>query len=155
MSVHVATPAHTAVDLAFVLERVAASARAFARGRRVRLSVEVETGPLLVPGSWTAVQDAILDVAGRAVAACGSGTEVVLDVHREAGGYAVDVTDTGPGIDRPDSLTVREVLESVGGRLHVAHVEGVGSTSRLWWPEAPVAASPADPARNGRAAAAV
>lgn len=141
MSVHPApdaTPpgAPLLVDLGQVLLRVAGSARAVARARRVLLSVEVESGPLAVPGAAGAMHDAVLDVVGHAVSTCHPGALVVLDVHAEDGGVAVDVTDTGPGVPstRADTPAARTTVEAHGGRLTIASVEGVGTAVHMWWP---------------------
>lgn len=123
------------VDLGQVLLRVAGSARAVARSRHVLLSVEVEHGPLVVPGSPTEVHDAVLDVVGQAVSTCRPGAVVALDVRVQDGGIVVDVTDTGPGLP-PSSADAwaRAVVEAHGGRLAIASVEGVGTTVHMWWP---------------------
>lgn len=157
MSVHaLPSVSLTTVDLAPVLLRVAASAQAVARTRRVLLSVDVESGPLVVPGGWHDVDDALLDVVGQAVSTCQAGAVVAIDVHREAGGVAVDVTDTGPGAGSPaDPLVARELLEACGGRLTVARVDGVGTSVQLWWPAARRQAAPADAPRNARLVAVV
>lgn len=145
----------TTVDLAPVALQVASSARAVARARRVLLSAEVESGPLPVPGSWREVHDAVLDLVGQAVSACRAGAVVVLDVHREDGGIAVDVTDTGPDEPSPrvDAPASRLLVESWGGHLSTARVPGVGTSVRLWWPAAdgPLR-TPLDPGNAGLAA---
>jgi C4-dicarboxylate-specific signal transduction histidine kinase len=157
MSVHaVPTASLTAVDLAPVLLRVAASAHAVARTRRVLLSVDVESGPLVVPGGWRDVDDALLDVVGQAVSTCQAGAVVAIDVHRESDGVAVDVTDSGPGSGAAvDPLVARELLESCGGRLTVARVEGVGTSVQLWWPTPQRERAAATRSRNARLLTAV
>ncbi len=157
MSVHaVPTASLTAVDLAPVLLRVAASAQAVARTRRVLLSVDVESGPLVVPGGWHDVDDALLDVIGQAVSTCQAGAIVAIDVHRETDGVAVDVTDTGPGAGAPvDPLVARDLLESCGGRLTVARVDGVGTSVQLWWPTPQREPAGDDAPRNARLLAVV
>lgn len=124
------------VDLGQVLLRVAGSAKVVARSRHVLLSVEVEHGPLVVPGRPGAVHDAVLDVVGQAVSTCLPGAVVALDVRVEDGGIVVDVTDTGPGVPahRADTPPARAVVEAHGGRLTIASVEGVGTTVHMWWP---------------------
>lgn len=150
-------PQPVVVDLAPVLLRVAASAQAVARARRVLLSVEVESGPLHVPGGWHDVDDALLDVVGQAVSSCQAGAAVAIDVHREGGGVAVDVTDTGQGTGTTwvDPLVARHLLHACGGRLSLARVDGVGTTVQLWWPAAGRQPAAGGAAGNGRLVAVV
>ena len=139
MSVHarLSTDTPALVDLGEVLLRVAASAKAVARARQVLVHVEVESGPLLVPGSTGAAHDTVLDVVGQVVSTCAPGAHIHLDVYAEDGGVAVTVTDTGP--DEPTAVVdvwpARRDVAAVGGRLEQTVVDGVGSVVQLWWPQ--------------------
>ncbi|NHA68652.1 ATP-binding protein [Phycicoccus flavus] len=140
-------PSTVVSDLSHVVLRVAESARSVARTRRVLLSVEVESGALLVPGIERVVEDAVLDVVGQAVSTCDAGALVVLDLHRTDGGVALDVVDTGNGVPcgRFDSPTARAVVEAEGGHVGHSSVEGVGTSVRLWWPLAAAGAASSGP----------
>ena len=130
-------------DLTSVLVRVAESLRPVATARGVQLSLELGSGDLAVPGVERYVHDAVLDVAGQAVSTCASGTVVVLDLHRTDHGVALDIVDTGAGTSahRADTRSMALAVESYGGQVNVAAVEGVGTSVRIWWPVA-VAAAP-------------
>ena len=130
------TPRPVACDLTSVLLRVTESLRPVASARGVQLSVELGSGDLAVPGVERYVHDAVLDVAGQAVSTCESGTVVVLDLHRTDHGVALDIVDTGAGTSahRADTRSMALAVESYGGQVNVASVEGVGTSVRIWWP---------------------
>ena len=134
------------VDLGEVLLRVAGSAGAIARGRGVRVLVEVENGPLVVPGPAGALYDAVLEAVGQSVTTCAPGSQIVLDVHREDGGVVVSITenDQDARAARVDTARVAAAVQALGGRLSTTSVDFVGTVVSLWWP----VVAPAVPTRH-------
>jgi two-component system, NtrC family, sensor histidine kinase HydH len=91
-----------AVDIGALVRDAGERARSLAGARGVAIEVEA-------PGSWTALVDpaqlrqALDNLLRNAVEATPEGGRVSLAARREGGGYAIEVRDTGRGIE-PDHL---------------------------------------------------
>jgi signal transduction histidine kinase len=141
------------VDLGALVEDVAGRARPLAEARGVRLEAAA-------PGAGTAVVDpaqlrqALDNLVRNAVEATPAGGLVRLAARREAGGRAVEVTDTGRGIG-PDELprifdlyfttkpegtgvglaVTQQIVTAHGGTIEVDSRPGAGTTMTVRLPE--------------------
>ncbi len=154
-------------DLAEVLDRAQRTAGPEIR-QHARFEVELPPGPLLVQGNPAHLLQAFLELlfgaASAAASADRAGNLVSLRLLPDAGGAAVEVSDTGPPI--PEDLRFRlfdpffktasgsaageaglrgaglglaacyRIIRAAGGRLEVESTAGSGTTFRVWLPAA-------------------
>ena len=140
------------VDLGALVRDVAERARSLAEARGVRLEVEAS-------GAGTAVVDpaqlrqALDNLVRNAVEATPEGGRVSLAARRESGGHAVEVRDTGRGIE-PDHLprifdlyfttkadgtgvglaVTQQIVTAHGGTIEVDSRPGAGTTMTVRLP---------------------
>jgi PAS domain S-box-containing protein len=163
-----------AVDVLSLLQGVRDGIEPLARraGVEVRVAVEGRPGELRAHADATRMQQCVLNLVSNGIKYNRSGGRVDLAARAEAGGVAIQVTDTGRGMtaaqlahlfERFNRLgaegsdiegsgiglfITRELLRRMGGRIEVDSEPGRGTSFSLWLPAAtepaPVAAAPRD-----------
>ena len=152
-------PSDDSVDLAALVQEVAATALDYAAERHVDVTVlgSGPVEPLLVAAKHVAVRRAVLAVLDNAIEHTPVGGNVRIRAARVDGDIAVDITDTGPGLPASDLEKVfdrfhsgrqkagrrsyglglflaREVAQRAGGTLTVHSTGSHGTTFRLVLP---------------------
>jgi signal transduction histidine kinase len=89
---------HSVLDVAGLVEAVAASAGAHATAAGVNLSASADSSPMQVRGSEPALRRAVLALVDNAIAHTPAGGKVEMRVRRHHGDVVVAVSDTGPGL---------------------------------------------------------
>ena len=141
-----------AVDLAALVRDAGERARSLAGARGVAVEVEAtETGTALVDPAQ--LRQALDNLVRNAVEATPEGGRVSLAARRESGGYAVEVRDTGRGIE-PDHVprifdlyfttkaegtgvglaVTQQIVAAHGGTIEVDSRPGAGTTMTLRLP---------------------
>jgi signal transduction histidine kinase len=142
------------VDLGALVGDVAGRARSLAEARGVSLDVDVAgTGTALVDPAQ--LRQALDNLLRNAVEATPEGGRVSLAARRESGGHAVEVRDTGRGIE-PDHLprifdlyfttkadgtgvglaVTQQIVTAHGGTIEVDSRPGAGTTMTVRLPAA-------------------
>jgi signal transduction histidine kinase len=140
------------VDLGALVDDVAGRARSRAESRGVRLEVEAGApGTALVDPAQ--LRQALDNLVRNAVEATPEGGRVTLAARRESGGHAVEVRDTGRGIE-PDHLprifdlyfttkadgtgvglaVTQQIVTAHGGTIEVDSRPGAGTTMTVHLP---------------------
>jgi len=140
------------VDLGALVDDVAGRARSRAESRGVRLEVEAGApGTALVDPAQ--LRQALDNLVRNAVEATPEGGRVTLAARREGGGHAVEVRDTGRGIE-PDHLprifdlyfttkadgtgvglaVTQQIVTAHGGTIEVDSRPGAGTTMTVHLP---------------------
>ncbi len=155
-----------AVDLAGVVERVAAEVAPLAAAKGLSLAVETPAGLPRARADPVRLRQLLLNLAGNAVKFTERGS-VTVTARAAAGGVEVAVADTGIGIApaalahvfdefrQADSSTTRRyggsglglaiahrLARMHGGAIAVESAPGVGSTFTVWLPSQPQAEAP-------------
>jgi signal transduction histidine kinase len=148
-----------AVDLAALAESAVAAEGDRAGERRITLTVDRPTGPLVVSGVETALRRAVAELLANAVRHTPPGGRIDVRLGAARGGRVeVTVADTGEGFDPVEAgrifdrfhrgtggsergfglglALVREVVTSHGGTVEAAGRPGVGARFTLWLPAA-------------------
>jgi signal transduction histidine kinase len=142
------------IDLGTLVGDVARRARSLAEARGVSLDVDVAgTGPALVDPAQ--LRQALDNLVRNAVEATPEGGRVLLAARRESGGHAIEVRDTGRGIE-PDHLprifdlyfttkangtgvglaVTQQIVTAHGGTIEVDSRPGAGTTMTVRLPPA-------------------
>ena len=141
------------LDLIQVLTEVVDGTALALPGTGIRLETAFELAKAPVLGDAERLRQAFLNLVLNAVQAMPQGGVLTVAAHRLRGGVAVDVSDTGAGMDRatlrrafePFFTTrphgtglglavVREVVESHDARVRVSSRPARGTTFRLTFP---------------------
>ena len=152
------------VDLAAVVQAVADDAREQARGEGSALDLVVESGPGAgsVVGLWdrTRIEQVVMNLLSNALK-FGAGKPIRVRVERRDATAVLTVADQGVGIDPADQkrifdrferavsvrhygglglglFIVRQIVDSLGGRITVRSSPGEGSTFQVEMPLQPV-----------------
>jgi len=141
-----------AVDLAALVRDAGERARSLAGARGVAVEVEAtETGTTLVDPAQ--LRQALDNLVRNAVEATPEGGRVSLAARRESGGYAIEVRDTGRGIE-PDHVprifdlyfttkaegtgvglaVTQQIVAAHGGTIEVDSRPGAGTTMTVRLP---------------------
>jgi len=97
------------IDLNAVVERVVSRHRALARAKSVELNYAVPEQPLMADADLTLLEQAIGNLVDNAVQYNRNGGHVAVVLDRQGRGFALTVTDDGPGVPEAElgSLTSR------------------------------------------------
>ncbi|HQG32750.1 MAG TPA: HAMP domain-containing sensor histidine kinase, partial [Deltaproteobacteria bacterium] len=128
------------------------SAQANSAGVNLDKNIELNT----VRIKAEAVEQVLINLMTNAIKASAQGLQVVVGASRKDGGIEFSVSDSGIGMDRDqipkifDPLytawpvrtgmglglsLVKDIVDSMGGRIEVASSPGKGSTFSVWIPE--------------------
>ena len=141
--------------------RVAASAKE----KGVTLDTAVDAGAQTIYADRTALEQILLNLVENAIRHTGEGGRITIRTLREGDGVSLSVVDTGTGIPpehlpriferfyRADSgrsreaggtglglAIVRHLVQAHGGSVRAESVVGVGTTIRIFFPDAAIAA---------------
>jgi signal transduction histidine kinase len=87
------------VDVAALLEEMVDFFHPQAQQQRVQLRLRPPEGPIVVPLDERLMKQALLNLMLNALQAMPQGGEIILSARREDGRVAVEVADTGPGME--------------------------------------------------------
>ena len=140
-----------------LLEQVCATTEPTLQARRVRLDKTIEKDLPPVAGNADRLQQALLNLINNALDAMPDGGALQLTAARANGHVAVELTDTGCGMDAETQahifdplyttkahgqgtglglVVTQQVMEEHGGQIIVRSAPGQGSTFRLNFPVA-------------------
>ena len=147
------------VDMADLLDEVAAEANAKAASASVNLEVEPVSGEIFVMGDALRLKQALINLVDNAIKYNRTGGTVKLSAHAEGSQVVLHVQDSGIGISKADQqrvfdrfyrvdksrsraaggsglglAIVKKIVESHGGTISVKSTLGEGSTFRITLP---------------------
>ncbi|ALG75257.1 histidine kinase [Azospirillum thiophilum] len=166
------------VDVGALLEQVIQRARPVAGETAIRLEIEPEAEPGLVPGDAISLREALTNLVDNAVKYAGAEAAIEVSLARRPGdrGLRIEVADRGPGIPDAEKATVltrfgrgssaagiagsglglaivHSVAEAHGAALSLLDRPGGGLVARIDLPApAPVSTGAAPGTSAGRAA---
>ena len=139
------------VHVAALVENVVSLEREAAEARAVR--VELELAPAVALGDGEKLKQVVINLVVNALEAMKDGGTLTARVRNEGDRVAVDIEDTGPGIE-PDVLAqvfdpffttkeagtglglsiVRKIVDQHGGDVRIDSERGRGTKVQLWIP---------------------
>lgn len=142
------------VDVAELVESVAAMTRDLAEDRNLSFEVEVPTGVGIIPGDANRLKQALFNLVNNAIRFTPAGGDIALRVQGSDSVVEIIVSDTGIGIPQDEQILVfdrfrkgsnatasqgvglglslvREVIELHGGTVELVSLLGKGTTVRL------------------------
>jgi signal transduction histidine kinase len=154
-------------DLRALIREVAATVRPTAERQEIELRVSGLDKRTIVQTDGTRVRQILLNLLSNALKFTKSGGQVDLELAPFDKGWAITVSDTGPGVDpavgervfeayRAGTFKVpqsgaglglaisRELARLLGGELSHVDGDGAGARFRLWLPSQPPAAARQD-----------
>jgi signal transduction histidine kinase len=148
-------PEKTDADLVKLLGHVAELLRPLAEKVGVSIALEVPVGHATARVDGQQIEQAVSNLLMNAFQAMPRGGAVALRLHREEGGFCIEVADRGTGIAKSDLVRIFEpffttkqvgegtglglsvvhgIVEEHGGRIEVDSEVGSGSTFRVHLP---------------------
>lgn len=150
--------AHAPVDVLSLLHSAGRLAGERATAAGLTFETELPAALPTVTGDAARLEQVVANVLDNALKYTPRGGRVTLRAGTAAGGVAVSVSDSGPGIPAEEQARVferffrgdraragdggsglglaiaREIVEAHGGRIEVASAPGEGTTLRVWLP---------------------
>jgi len=149
------------VRVADVAREVFARSAGAARATGTSLEIDIEPGTDVINVDRTAIEQILINLVENALRYTARG-RIAIETHRQAGGVALSVTDTGSGIPpehlpriferfyRADSgrsreaggtglglAIVKHLVDAHGGSVDAESMPGGGTTIRLFFPDPP------------------
>jgi signal transduction histidine kinase len=133
LRMHLGPTALETINMTDVIARVVARQAGLAKRKGVSLDLQVPATPVTLTADPTLIEQAVLNLVDNAVRYNRSGGRVLVSLARESDGFALRVTDNGPGVSDEQLASITAIRRFRGDEGRVDRVRQRGLGLALVW----------------------